>query len=196
MYSACVYPILLAVCLTVLSGGCSELISKDPASPYSLVPVGSELDILRTIEVPPGRTRVFFQSGWETANFDHYVPSCNIEVRILLDDTVQYVAPGVYRVERVQRYVEEIVHARRIELAAVGEIMTGLGDGGEGNTMIYDGYHLWLNGDDKNLMRLSCRGVYADLVDARPPGLNEIRAVLGESMELHLIRPQELKTRG
>ncbi len=189
MPRACVYPILPAVCITVLLAACNELISKDPASPYSLVPVGSGLDIRRTIEVPPGRARVFFQAGRETMNFDHYAPSCNIEVRILNNDAVQYVSPGVYRIARVQQYVEEIVRARHIELAAAGEIVTALGDGGDGNIMIYDGYHLWLDGDDKNLMRLSCRGAYADPVDARPPGVNEIRAALGESMELHLIRP-------
>jgi len=180
---------LLAVYAVVSLGACTQIVSDDPDSPYSLIPVGSELDIRRTIEVPPGRTRVFFQAGKETANFNHYVPNCNIEVSALVYDAVQYVAPGLYRIERVQRHVEEIVQTGSIELAAAGGVLAGMGDGVGGNIMIYDGYHLWLDGDDENLRRLTCRGVFAEPVDARPPSVNEIRAALGESMHLQLAEP-------
>lgn len=177
---------VIPLSVILFAKGCATLVSPDPDSPYSRVPEGSELDIRRTIEVPPGRTRVFFQAGRETANFDHYVPNCNIEVDRLDYESVQYVAPGVYRIRRVQRHMEEIVTIDYPQVAALGVELADLGGDDGGDIMIYDGYHLWLEGADPNLMRLTCRGVLADPVDARPPSVNQIHAALGESMSLRL----------
>ncbi len=163
---------------------CGPLVSDDPGSPYSQVPVGSSLSLHRTMEFPPGRTRVFFQNGEETERFDHYAPSCNLEIRKLDAEAIQYVAPAVYKVSRLQRHFEEVVRkGRPIQLAMAGTQMLAMGMDG-GNMRIYDGYHLWLEGEDDNLMRLTCRGIYAEMQDARPPSVNEIRTALGELMSL------------
>ena len=176
-------PILLAA---LLLGGCATQVPKDTASPYYLVPVGSVLKIHRMIEVPPVSTRLFFQNGKVSAGFNHYAPNCNIEVFKRDNHAVQYVKSGEYLISRVQKTQEEVVRARRLQVAARTLTMVALSGGGDGNASIYEGYHLWLEGPDPNVMRLSCRGVYAAPSEAYPPSIDEMRQALGEIMALEL----------
>ncbi len=177
-------PFLLAA---LLLGGCATRIPKDTASPYYQVPVGSMLKIHRMIEVPPVTTRLFFQNGKVSASFNHYVPNCNIEVYKRDNYQVQLVKPGEYRIFKVQKTSQEVVRARRLQVAAQDWTLVALSGGGEGgNSSIYEGYHLWLEGLDPNVMRLSCRGVFADPSEAYPPSIDEMRQALGEIMTMDL----------
>jgi hypothetical protein len=169
--------------------GCATQVSKDPASPYSRVPVDSILTIHHKIEVPPGRSRVFFQNGRVAMAFNRYAPNCNIEVSKIDHQNRQYVEPGQYRVYRVQMSTEQIVRGRPLRLAALGLTLADLGsDGGEGTPMIYEGYHLWLESADPHVRRVSCRGALADPPVALPPSIEEIRQSLGDIMTLSLAK--------
>jgi hypothetical protein len=176
-----------AAAAAVLLGACTANIPRDPASPYFQVPVGSTLQLRQKIEIPPGRTRVFLQNGAVGSGFDHYTPNCNVEVHDLVQDAVQYIEPGDYRVRRVQQTMEEVVRSRPTLVAALGRspLLAGNEDSG-GTTMIYQGYHLWLEDPADNFTRLSCRGAHANPWDARPPSIDEIRQALGEVATLLL----------
>ena len=171
---------------TLLLAGCTAQVRKDTASPYYPVPGGSTLKINRMIEIPPPRTRHFLQNGKVSGHFDHYTPNCNIEVYKRDDLAVQYVQPGEYRISRVQQTREEVVRTRLPQLAALGAPSMLLASKGDGNASIYLGYHLWLEGPDPNVMRLSCRGAFADPSEAYPPSIDQIRQALGEIMFLEL----------
>jgi hypothetical protein len=177
-----------ALAVAVAIAGCAAQVPRDPSSPYYRVPVGSVLRFDHKIGVPPGRTRVFFQNGTISMLFDRYAPNCNVEVRKIDYEARQYVEPGEYRVSRVQRTTEQVVEAGPLRLAALGRLVATMGgtSGSDGNPMIYEGYHLWLEGTDPNVMRLSCRGVLADPSEAYPPSIEEIRRSLGEIATLSL----------
>ena len=178
-------PLLMFIALYL--NGCAGHAPQDPASPYSKVTPGSVLKINRKIEIPPGSARVFFQNGKQSPAFNHYAPNCNIEINKLDEGAVQYVEPGAYRISRVQQSLEEIVRSQPIKLAALGPMLAGVGgDGGDGSAMVYVGYHLWLDSEDPNVRRLSCRGAIADPHEAYPPSIDEIRQSLGNIMTLQL----------
>lgn len=56
--------------------------------------------------------------------------------------------------------------------------------------MVRFGYHFWLDdGQDPNLMRLTCLGRLDDPAATRPPTLREIQAVLGEQARIERAAP-------
>ena len=170
-------------------GACSTAIPKDPTSPYYQVPPGSTLRLEQKIAIPPGRARVFIQHGTVTGDtFDHYAPNCNVEVDRLDEDQAQYVAPGDYRIDRVQQTQEQVVQARRVQVAALGHAPLLLADSvdSDGQSDIYLGYHLWLEDPADNFMRLSCRGALDEPADARPPSIDDMRRTLGGLAQLLL----------
>jgi len=176
---------LAAILAVSLLSGCATNVAQDPSSPYYQVPPGSMLKLNHSIEIPPGRARVFIQHGAVSVIFDHYAPNCNVEVDRLDYERVQYVKPGEYPIRRVQRSVEEVVQQRPVRVAALGPMTDMLasgeaGDGGDGTSNIYEGYHLWLDDRTGNFTRLSCRGAFAYPVDARPPSIDEMQEALGE----------------
>jgi hypothetical protein len=177
---------LFGVLAAMALGGCATHAVFDPASPYARVPEGSQLIWNSTIEVPPGVARVFLQDGRVAPAYDHYRPNCNLEVRKIEAAAVQYVAPGRYRIGRVQPTLEETVQAASVRLAALGPMALAMGNNDGGTAMVYEGYHFWLEGPDPNLMRLSCRGALADPPEARPPSVKQIRQALGEWADLRI----------
>jgi hypothetical protein len=128
---------------------------------------------------------VFFQRGAITLGYDQYAPGCDLEVRRLDANAVQYVKPGRYPVRSVQDTLEQVVIAQPLRLAMAGPLLA-LGDDDGGQPDIYRGYHLWLSGADANLMRLSCRGPFSEPSRAFPPSLEEMRAALGPFATIEL----------
>lgn len=180
---------MIVFAVTTLLAACSASVPKDPSSPHYQVIEGSILQLKRKIEIPPGRVRVFIQNGRITANFDHYAPNCNVEVNKLDHANVQYIEPGDYRIRRVQSSVEEVVQSKPALVAALGIGPWLAGNDSDGNAMVYEGYHLWLDDPENNFRRLSCRGTYADPWDARPPSIAEMRQALGAIADLRLVEP-------
>lgn len=177
---------ILQACVGLVAwqlAGCNQVALNDPSWPYAKVPIGTALEIHQAITVPPAVTRVYMQLGRLVRTFDRYQANCNIEVRKIDWEKPQTIEPGSYRVTRVQNSTEEVVEARPLWVAALGSKLAGIDDGG-GATFIYAGYHLWLEGPDPNVRRVSCRGVYADPADAAPPSINDIRQALGDLITL------------
>lgn len=181
--------LLSLLALLALMTACTLPLPKIPDSPYAKTPIGSTLELNQALEIPPGSTRVYIQNGQLSRRFNHYAPNCNIEVRRIDHEASQTVAAGVYRIVRVQSsYDENVKSPAAIQLAALGSF-TIAESVDSGSTMMYAGYHLYLEGADPNVMRLSCRGVYADPSYALPPSVTEIRQALGELMTLRLPEP-------
>jgi hypothetical protein len=174
----------LALATVLALTGCLPQVAKDEASPYYRVPVGSILALRQKIEIPPGRTRVFLQNGQIMGNINRYAANCSFEVRTLDHQAVQIVELGEYTIDRVQNSLEEVVRQGRVQLAAANPQQASMTDGG--SLMLYEGYHFWLQGSDANVLRLSCRGAFADQHQAYPPSINEIRQALGDMMTLTL----------
>lgn len=174
------------IALPVLFAACSLPVANDPNSPYAKTPLGSTLELNQTIEIQPGSTRVFIQNGQLTKGFNRYATNCNIEVRKIEYNTTQTIATGSYEVVRVQStYDENVKTISPTRLAALGSLR--LADSVDrGSTMVYAGYHLYLAGADPNVMRLSCRGAFADPSEALPPSITEIRQALGDIITLRL----------
>ena len=166
------------ILITAFIAGCSAWnssgLENTPFEPRGV----SYIEILKEIPIPPGRTRVFFQYGQINSQFDHYHPNCNIEVRKLDHKSIQIVSPGNYQIIKTQTFFEHVVHIRSpIVLASSDDSLltwfhTDITD-------IYRSYHFYLSGNDKNILRLTCRGALESANTAKLPGKAEILESLG-----------------
>jgi hypothetical protein len=177
--------VILAVA-TLFAGGCRTFIKDAPEGRWIGAEPGGSLTLNRTVPMPQGRTRIFLVNGKARRNGASYQTSCALEVRQIERDRDRKLAPGRYRITRIQQYWTEV--------AAVGPDrvrfrFAGHGDGGDGQSMIQTGYRFYLAGDNPDLWRLTCLGVLADPPWADPPSLAEIQAALGPVATLD-IRPQ------
>ena len=182
-------PLLLAVAAPLALAACAAAVKGDVSSPYYAVPVGSTVELHRSVTIPPGRTRVFIQNGVVSTGFDSYRTSCALEITELDRDDPQIVEPDTFRVRDVQRIsLEEVVEAAPLRLAALGGLLRVADDGGA--PMVYEGWHLWLESPRQpGVRRLSCRGEFADVAVAEPPSIREIRDALGDLATLELAGP-------
>jgi hypothetical protein len=181
------YIVLLVSLALVVLQGCSTF--PDSNTGHKL----GTLTLNHLIVVPASNTRVFMQDGKVVDGFNDYRPNCNIEVRRRDDGQQQSINPAVYDVVYIQQTTEEVVniYSDKPVLLAFGNVSNkkmqlGLSSLGSSPSDIYRGYHFGLSGEDKNVFRLSCRGVYAPPDEARLPEFTEIKQVLGEIMSLSL----------
>jgi len=155
--------------------GCSGLVPD-----YSGEDSGYRLILNQQVRVPAERTRVFIQGGRVTGTaFDSYEVSCNLEVRKLADHE-RRIEPDTFVVTRVQEFFEEVADTgwRPVQLASL-ELAGAAFDSSPAD--IFRGWHFWLHSDRQpDVMRLTCRGVFAAPWEARTPDYGEIVATLGE----------------
>ncbi|MCU7919305.1 MAG: hypothetical protein KZQ95_13260 [Candidatus Thiodiazotropha sp. (ex Epidulcina cf. delphinae)] len=151
----------------------------DLTHPYHLSAVGSRVVLNRPVTIRPGTTRLFLQRGEAMAlsEFDRYQPNCNFEIRDL-SEVSQVIEPDSFSVIKVERLMTEVV---RREDAVTGVLPAGMDD--QGTPMVAYGVHLWFEAG-RSLMRLTCRGAFADMWEAQPPSIEEIKRALGEYAEL------------
>jgi hypothetical protein len=175
---------VLAILLTATLLGCASIeATRDPSSPFFVIPVGSVIEVHQPLEIVPGSARIWFQRGRATVGRDWYTPSCNLEIRTLDRERTQTVMPGTFVIRRVQ-LMEEWVQLRdpQMQLAAVGfggALRVGDYDGGPMG--MWRGYHLWLESEKQpDVLRMTCMGGFAPAWQALPPGLADLRAILGE----------------
>lgn len=178
--------ILFVAALVSLLVGCAGdyLAGGGSDSPYYPPPVGSSVVLKRPLTVPAGETRIFLQGGemMEKSRFDRYKPSCSFELRELAE-APRTIAPDSFIVTRVEHLTQEIVQRfgpRR------GLLRSGL-DYDSSPPFVVRGYHLWLGSERQlDVMRMTCRGAFADLPEAYPPSLGEVSRALGDYAELIL----------
>ncbi|MCU7937683.1 MAG: hypothetical protein KZQ99_23015 [Candidatus Thiodiazotropha sp. (ex Dulcina madagascariensis)] len=171
------------VLLLCLLTGCGQAhrFNADLSHPYNLPPLGSQVVLKRPMTIKPGTTRLFLQQGEPMAlsEFDRYKPNCNFEVRDL-SSVEQVIEPDSFSVIKVERLMTEVVRQKDV---VTGLLPAGMDD--QGTSMVARGIHLWFDSVRKNeVMRLTCRGAFADMWEAQPPSIEEIRAALGEYAEL------------
>jgi hypothetical protein len=117
--------------------------------------------------------------------FDSFWPNCNFEVGRLDQENSQIIEPDRFTVRRSQFLTEEVV--QRAEAVHLASLRLADGQDSGGHSMIYEGWHLWLESPDQpDVRRLTCRGVFADPHRADPPSIAEIRDALGDIATLLL----------
>lgn len=153
----------------------------------------ASLTINEQISIKPENTRVFIQDGIVVSQFNHYKHNCNLEVRKRDNDNFQFINPGLYRIHSIRNTMENVVRftpGETVKLAFQGsqEHIPGLllAEVDDSPSDIYLGMHFYLEGEDSNVMRLSCRGALAPPWDAQPPTLAQIRQALGNLATLEI----------
>jgi len=171
--------VLLALVLAGCQGG-GATVRVDSGSREFLDLQGGLLVLERSLEVGPGRARVFIQDGTARIGYsvNEYDTQCNFQI-----DTIDHqgmpIEPDTFLISRVQSLWEPVVKARPVQVA--GLRVAGFDGDGGGFSASFMGYHFWLNSPRQpHVMRMSCHGVYAEPGDLRPPTLEEIRETLGD----------------
>ena len=176
-----------AFLVALLLSGCMPpcLVGAGEETAYSRVPVNSRVHLERRLTVAPGQARVWLRGDATSTGSSSEVPICGFEIDRVDPENPQFIAPGEFRIYRVQPLWSEFAQAPRhpaYRLAGLG----GGSDGG-GTPMVYEGYHLWLeNPQQPHVWRLTCLGVFADMWEAKPPTVAEIRQSLGRLARLEL----------
>ncbi len=167
--------LIIALVVTALAG-CAASPDSPLASPYFELEPGSVLELHRDLEIPPGMARVFLQRGKviPKGEVNQYEPSCDFEVRDLSQE-LQVIRKGVFSIEREQFGREAVAESGGLKLAFSGGLWMG------GGFSVFRYRRFWLQSDDQpEVMRMTCRGTWEEIVRASPPTLPEIRIALGE----------------
>lgn len=183
--------LLLALAGAALVAGCGP-VPRDENYVYYHPPVGTQVTVHKTLDIPPGRARVFLQNGQIVAYTarNQYYPNCEFEINTV-DDTVRQIQPDTFRVNRVQIKRDQVAQSRPVQVAGVG-IGIGMGIGDIGSTNIMWVVEMYLkSAQQPDVLRLTCRGGEDRPSDAEPPSINEMRHALGDyaSIELPPDRP-------
>ncbi len=165
---------LLAALALLLTAGCNPLL-PDPNGHDT----GYRLILEKAVTIPPGHTRVHLQNGRITGTtFDSYQPSCSLEVRDLAEEP-QTVAPDTFIVHHIQHFFEEVAARIWHRQQLAGLALAGA-DVDAGPSDIFEGWHFWLHSERQpRVLRLTCRGIFAEPWEARPPTFEEIATALG-----------------
>jgi len=97
------FPLTLLVASLVLLQGCNSATwQQRPAYGYS-IPAGAVLELHQSLEVKPGYTRRFLQSGeaMDIGDRNRFATSCNFEIRDLDRQKIQSIQPGSVVVTRI-----------------------------------------------------------------------------------------------
>jgi hypothetical protein len=152
---------------------------------YAGEDTGYRLILHQALTVPAEKTRVFLQGGKVLSGygFDSYAVSCNLEVR-KLEDHPRRIEPDTFVVYRIQQFFEEVAMGNWKATRVAGLGLAGAAvDAGPSD--IFRGYHFWLHSDRQpDVMRLTCRGVFAAPWEAYPPTYQEIVETLGKVASL------------
>ncbi len=168
---------ILAILLLALAG-CTVMVPQ-----YRGEDAGYRFILHQPVTIPADRTRVYIQGGRVSTGFNSYAVSCSLEVRTLAEEP-RTVQPDTFVVYRIQQFFEEVAaaHWKPVQLASL-RLADAAVDGGPSD--IFRGFHFWLHSDQQpDVLRLTCRGVFAAPWEAYPPTYEEIVETLGEVADL------------
>jgi len=168
----------LLLLVPLILGGCTSWLPD-----YSGEDSGWRLVLRKPLTVAPENARVFLQDGrmLPSLAFNQYKPSCSLEVRNLSPQP-QIIEPDTFVVNRIQPLREEVASWRPVMLASLR--LAGA-DVDSGPADIFLGYHFWLGSEKQpDVLRMTCRGVFATPWEAEYPTLEEIAHALGDYAEL------------
>lgn len=162
----------------LLLAGCTSWLPD-----YSGQDSGWRLVLHKPLTVAGENTRVFLQDGkmLPSLGFNQYRPACNLEVRQRAPRP-RRIEPGRFVVNRIQPLREEVASWRPVMLASLS-LADAAVDASPAD--IFLGYHFWLHSDNQpDVLRMTCRGVFAEPWEAEYPTLEEIAVALGDYAEL------------
>lgn len=161
--------------LTALLHGCGPLTIRDAATGSHRPIQRGSFELHKEVQVPAGRTRVFFQDGELRPGINEFRPHCQLEVNSLRDRP-QTVQADVFSITRLSTRSDQVVLRGPLQTAALAHF--GIGDGGESRRMFV--YLFGLHSDRQPDVRaLNCGGAFDDPGLAERPTLQEIGAALG-----------------
>ena len=158
------------------------------ATNQSYIPIqGWVLELHKDIDIPPRRTRVFFQEGRMLYGINDYKPHCQLRVRDISEQS-QSVHADRFTIDNVYGAEDEIVSNDRIRLAAAGgAVIAGGNGGGNGENRLMYFYFMGLHAEKQtNVTYLVCGGALEDPAFAKYPTIQEIRAAMGDYATLIL----------
>jgi hypothetical protein len=174
----------------VLLAACGPLVIRDDAR-KEYVPLGSAvLELHRDVDIPPERTRVFFQDGQVQSGLNEFRPHCELTVRNLVDRP-QTVYPDRFRVTRVSTDTVQVATGGNVVIAVNVAIQLsngGGGDsGGDGEGRQMKTYIFRLHSDRQpDVLSLVCGGAFDIPARAARPSLQQIEHALGDYASLLL----------
>lgn len=141
------------------------------------------LELHHDIQIPGGRTRVFFQGSEQLPRFNEFAPFCQLEVTQLRDRS-QTLQPDRFTITRVGRKTEEVVALDAVMVASLGS-SAWLGRNDSGPLRVTEMLYFRLHSDRQPMVReLACGGAFDTPGLAYAPTLQEIAAALGEHATL------------
>lgn len=165
---------LALLVIASLLAGCSSWLPD-----YSDEDSGYRLVLHKPLMVAPGNARVFLQQGrmLPSLGFNQYEVSCSLELRNLSEQP-QTIAADTFVVTRIQHLREEVAAWRPVRLASLGLAGANIDSS---PSDIFLGYHLWLHSPNQpDVLRMTCRGAFAEPWEARYPTIEEIAQALGD----------------
>ena len=171
----------------VLSG-CGPMTIRDTQK-QAYIPIQDwTLELHQDIDIPPRRTRMFFQGGRLVYGINEREPHCQLRVRDISEQS-QSVRADTFAIDSVYGTLDQIVSHDRIRLASLGNTFIAGGGNGNGNgesPQMYL-YFMALNSETQpNVTYLVCGGALEDPPLAEYPTLQEIHAALGNYATLIL----------
>jgi hypothetical protein len=177
--------------LTVwLLAACGPLVIRDDAR-KEYVPLRSAvLELHRDVDIPPERTRVFFQDGQVQSGLDEFRPHCELTVRNLLDQP-QTVYSDRFLVTRVLADTVQVATAGNVVISVNVDIQLSSGgggdSGGDGDGRQMKTYIFQLHSDRQpDVLFLVCGGAFDLPAQAARPSLQQIEHALGDYATLLL----------
>lgn len=166
---------LLLVCGFAALVACQSSGSRDGFYSSPLQP-GDQVEVLREINVPGGKARVYLQHGRITTygGTDQYAPFCYFLLRDPLPGG-QVIKPGVFDVESV--WLNETSVRKAFPWQVAWSI--GIG-GGLGQSPIAHQFHIRLKSTEQSNATLVCSGAFDMPIQAAPIRLPEVREALGD----------------
>ncbi len=172
------------IMLMVVTGGCASL-TQDTTTKSRV------FELKKAVTIVPDTTRVFFQYGQIRSynGVNWYDQWCALEVRALRSQPKK-VLPGRYTIIKTRLDEMEVASNQKVQLAFAGgqERLVGLFYASESDSLpapTMDVVHFYLQGEDKDVMRLTCGGA---LSDGRPadapasyrPDIAAVNRILGQ----------------
>ena len=173
--------VLLAASTLVLAG-CQSAGSRTGYYSSPLLP-GDEVIMLKTLEIPSGKARVYLQDGKirSYGSSNQYEPFCYFLVKDPLPAS-QQIKPGTFVVQSV--WLDETTVSVEYPVRMASVLSMGMG-GGSRSPIAYQ-FHIALKTVDQQDMVLICSGAYDMPDQAAPIRLPELRQALGDYAEVRV----------
>lgn len=170
---------ILNLAMLLLLAGCSQSPIRNSGDPLAFLAAGSQIQLTRDLEIAGGKTRVFFQRGKAITKgeLDYYYPSCDLEVWEL-QQQARKVSKDLFVLGKLTFGRESVVSLGTTKLADTSLARRLFSDRGPS---IHRFLRVELYSEAQpDVMRLTCRGAWADYYDARLPSDVEIKLTLGD----------------